>query len=480
MPKHFTYKSLDDLRADVAARGLNIQFEDTIDRVLQPVQIGHRKIGNALGIQPMEGCDGDLDGTPGPLTYRRWERFGRGGSKLIWGEATAVDKDARANPRQLFLHEKNVKQFEDLAKKTRAGHRDVFGNDDDLLVGLQITHSGRYSFKKPYLVYHHPQVDQRTYVDKSNGILIDDDYPVVTDDYLEKLEDRFAAIAVLVEQAGFDFIDLKQCHTYLLSELLGARVREGKYGGSFENRTRFIRNVLEKINAKVRKDFIIASRINAYDGIPYRKNPVSGIGEPMPCDLPYKYSFGVDKHDPLREDLTEVKQLLQILIDNNVKLVNVSMGSPYYNMHVGRPYEKPPVDGYESPEHPLEGVERQFRIAGELQQAFPKLPLVGTGYSWLQKFLVNAAESNIKNGRISIASTGRGAIAYPDFVKDLQKHGEMKRSKVCIAVSHCTNLMRSKHNELGQFESGCVPRDPVYAKIFKESLKKQKKQKVDQ
>ncbi len=149
-------------------------------------------------------------------------------------------------------------------------------------------------------------------------------------------------------------------------------------------------------------------------------------------------------------------------------------------MHVGRPYEKPPVDGYESPEHPLEGVERQFRIAGELQQAFPKLPLVGTGYSWLQKFLVNAAESNIKNGRISIASTGRGAIAYPDFVKDLQKHGEMKRSKVCIAVSHCTNLMRSKHNELGQFESGCVPRDPVYAKIFKESLKKQKKQKVDQ
>ncbi len=310
MPKHFTYKSLDDLRADVAARGLNIQFEDTIDRVLQPVQIGHRKIGNALGIQPMEGCDGDLDGTPGPLTYRRWERFGRGGSKLIWGEATAVDKDARANPRQLFLHEKNVKQFEDLAKKTRAGHRDVFGNDDDLLVGLQITHSGRYSFKKPYLVYHHPQVDQRTYVDKSNGILIDDDYPVVTDDYLEKLEDRFAAIAVLVEQAGFDFIDLKQCHTYLLSELLGARVREGKYGGSFENRTRFIRNVLEKINAKVRKDFIIASRINAYDGIPYRKNPVSGIGEPMPCDLPYKYSFGVDKHDPLREDLTEVKQLL--------------------------------------------------------------------------------------------------------------------------------------------------------------------------
>jgi NADPH2 dehydrogenase len=474
MPNYFSYKNLDDLRADVTKRNLDIQFDEKIERVLQPVQIGHRRIGNALGIQPMEGCDGDLTGTPGPLTYRRWERFGEGGAKLIWGEATAVWKDARANPRQLVIDEKNLGSFAELVKVTRDGHRKLFGNTDDLLIGLQITHSGRYAHEKPFLVYHHPQVDAITYLDKNKGIYIPRDYPVVSDDYLERLEDRFTEVALLVQRAGFDFIDIKQCHTYLLSELLGARSRPGKYGGEFENRTRFLRNVLGKIRDVVGKDFILASRINAYDGVPYRMNPKTRIGEPIPFETPYRYSFGVDPGNPLHEDLSEVKQLLQLMIDHSVSLVNISMGSPYYNMHVGRPYEKAPVDGYESPEHPLQGIERQFRIAGELQRAFPNLPLVGTGYSWLQRYLVNAAEANMKNGKISIASTGRGAIAYPDYVKDLMEFGELKRSKVCIAISYCTNLMRSKHNEYGQFETGCVPRDPIYAKIYKESLKTQK------
>jgi NADPH2 dehydrogenase len=480
MPHYFKYKTLTDLRNDVAQRGFDIQFEENIDRVLQPVRIGTRKLGNALGIQPMEGCDGDLDGTPGPLTFRRWERFGAGGAKLIWGEATAVMMDARANPRQLCISEKNIGHFAELVKKTKEAHSKVFGITDDLLIGLQITHSGRYSYEKPFIVYHHPQVDSITYLDKKREIFLPKDYPVVTDDYLEQLEDRYAEVAVMIEHAGFDFIDIKQCHTYLLSELLGARNRPGKYGGEFENRTRFLRNVIEKVRAVVRKDFILASRINAYDGIPYRTNPETKIGEPIPHEKPYEYSFGVDKGNPLREDTTEVKQLLQLLIDNNIAMVNISMGSPYYNMHVGRPYEKPPIDGYDSPEHPLEGIERQFRIAGELQRTFPNLPLIGTGYSWLQRFLVNAAEANIRNGKITIASTGRGAIAYPDYVKDLMQYGELKRSKVCIAVSYCTNLMRAKHNEMGQFESGCVPRDPVYAKIYKESLQTAEKENISE
>jgi NADPH2 dehydrogenase len=471
MSKYFHYASVDDLRKDVRERGLNINFEEKIDRVLKPVKIGNRIIGNALGIHPMEGCDADLDGSPGPLTYRRWERFGEGGAKLIWGEATAVYEEARANPRQLLINEKNLSHFEDLVRRTKKSHINIYGSDSDLCVGLQLTHSGRYSYKRPFLVYHHPDVDAMTYLDKTTGTYIPTDYPLITDDYLERLEDQFLKIAIMVEKVGFDFVDIKQCHTYLLSELLGARNRHGKYGGSFENRTRFVRNVIEKIKGSVGKDFIIASRINAYDGIPYRQNPVTGVGEPVPYPLPYPYSFGVDVENPLREDLTEVKQLLRMLIEKGVSLVNVSMGSPYYNMHLGRPYEKPPVDGYSSPEHPLEGIERHFRITGELQQAFPDLPMVGTGYSWLQKFLVYAAEANMRDKMVAIVSTGRGAIAYPDYVKDLMDYGEMNRSKVCIAVSYCTNLMRSKHNEFGQFETGCVPRDTIYAKIYKESLK---------
>ncbi len=475
MSKYFKYPTLQALREDIQARGLGIYLEEKIDKILQPVKIKGRHAGNALGIQPMEGCDGDLEGTPGPLTFRRWERFGHGGAKLIWGEATAISRESRANPRQLLINEKNLPHFANLLIRTRKAHKEIYGTTDDLIIGLQVTHSGRYSYQRPIIAYHHPQVDSLTYVHKQTKSILPKDYPLVSDDYLERLEDEFVATALLIEKVGFDFVDIKQCHTYLLSELLGARTRPGKYGGSFENRTRLIRNILGKVRQVVGSDFIIASRINAYDGIPYRQNESTGIGEPMKYEIPYRYSFGVDPTNPLRENLTEVKEFIRLMVTGGISLLNISMGSPYYSMHIGRPYEKAPLDGYESPEHPLEGVERHFRITGELQKSFPDVPMIGTGYSWLQRYLINAAEANVRKGLVSIASVGRGAIAYPDFVKDLIEHGEMKRAKVCLAVSYCTNLMRSKHNEFGQFETGCVPRDPIYAEIYKETLKEKEK-----
>jgi len=470
--KYFTYKSLDDLRRDCKLYGVDITFDEKLEAVARPVKIGDRTIGNAIGIHPMEGCDGTLDGKPGDLTFRRWERFGQGGAKLIWGEATAIVPDALANPRQLLLNERNMPDFELMLKKTRAAHRQVYDRDDDLMVGLQLTHSGRWSYQKPIIAYHHPQVDSVTYLDKKNGIKIPTDYPLVTDGDLERTEDMFVEAVERVYRLGFDFVDVKQCHTYLLNELLGAHTREGKYGGSFENRTRFIRNILGKIHNELGDKLIIASRINAYDGIPYEKDPSTGLGKPLPFSVPYPYSFGVDRHNPLKEELSEPLQLVGLLHDHGVKMINVSMGSPYYNMHIGRPFEHAPIDGYVPPEHPLSGIDRHFRITGAIQQAFPDLVVVGTGYSWLRHFLINAGESNIRRKRVTIVATGRGAIAYPDYAHDALTLGKLKSSNVCIAVSHCTNLMRSKHNDLGQFPAGCVPRDPLYAEIFKESTGK--------
>lgn len=468
--KFFSYKTLSDLRAAVDEFGLDITFEEQLEAIRKPVVIGHRTIGNSLGIHPMEGCDGTLEGKPDELTFRRWRRFGSGGAKLIWGEATAVIPEGLANPRQLLLSEDNLPDFERLLKQTRSAHRESFGRDDDVLIGLQLTHSGRYSHRKPLIAYHQPQADKVTYVDKKNGITVSPDYPVLTDDYLEKLEDAFVQATVRVYELGFDFVDIKQCHTYLLNELLGARTRQGKYGGSFENRTRFIRNVLGKIRDRLGEKIIVASRLNAFDGVPYEKDPLSGMGRPLPFETPYQFNFGMDKSDPLKEDLTEPLELIKAMTQLGVKMVNVSMGSPYYNMHYGRPFEHSPVDGYLPPEHPLIGIDRHFRITEAIQKAFPQLVVVGTGYSWLRQYLISVAESNLRRKRVTIVATGRGAIAYPEYAADALKTGKLKPSSVCIAVSHCTNLMRSKHNDMGQFPTGCVPRDPLYAQVLKESL----------
>jgi NADPH2 dehydrogenase len=455
--RYFTYRSREDLEADIRARGVGIELVSGADVLLSPITIGGRTAGNRLAVQPMEGCDGEPDGSPGELTFRRWERFGGGGAKLIWGEATAVAPEARANPRQLLIDDRTAPALGDLLKRARRAHKQRFGRDDDLIVGLQLTHSGRFSHPKPLIAQHVPPLDA---VKK-----IPADYPVVTDAYLEGLEDKYVHAATLAASIGFDFVDIKQCHSYLLNELLGSRDRAGRYGGEFEGRTRFVRNVIAKIKARLGTGMMLASRVNIFDGSPYRKGD-AGTGEPV-VNGEYPWGFGACAEDPAEADLDEPLRLVGILRDLGVSLLNVTMGSPYWNPHIGRPFERPPVDGYWPPEHPLVGVERHFRLTAAVQKAFPDLAVVGSGYSWLRHYAALAGEANVRSGGVSIVGLGRGAIAYPDFAADLAERGEMVDRKSCIGVSYCTALMRAKSNDLGQYPVGCVPRDPLFAEQFK-------------
>ncbi|GIX08205.1 MAG: NADH:flavin oxidoreductase [Candidatus Poribacteria bacterium] len=471
MRKYFTYKTLDDLREDIKQLGVHIPLEEHFEKCFEPIQVGGRRVGNRFVIQPMEGCDGTLDGKPDVLTFRRWERFGAGGAKIIWGEATAILDEARANTRQLLMIEENLSALEELIRRTRAQHRAVFGSDDDLLIGIQLTHSGRYSVQRPLIAQHDPVVDGVTWVDKKRGIRVTPDYPTLSDDELKRVEDAMVQAARLAAKVGFDFVDVKQCHRYLLSELLAARLRPGPYGGSYENRTRLARNAIRRIVEELGDQIIVATRLNAYDGIPYYQPEDEPIGRPVSVPRPYLAAWGTDPENPLEMDLSEPIQYVREMAEWGVRLINVSMGSPYYNPHIGRPFERPPIDGYQTPEHPLLGVDRHFRATEAIQRAVPEIPVVGTGYSWLQHYLPHAAEGNLRVGRVSLIGVGRGSLAYPDFVKDMMEGGEFDRRKVCVTVSYCTALMRAKHNELGQFPTGCVPRDRIYAEIYKEALR---------
>jgi 2,4-dienoyl-CoA reductase-like NADH-dependent reductase (Old Yellow Enzyme family) len=472
LARYFKYRTLDDLRAESQRLGLDLRFSDDLEPLFRPVAVGPLRAGNALCIQPMEGCDGTLDGRPDELTFRRYRRFGAGGAKLIWFEATAVLDEGRANSRQLLINEQTAPDLERLLRECREAHREAFGSAEDLLVGLQLTHSGRYSYKRPLLASHDPILDPRTVLDRATGRTADADYPLLDDDYLRRLIEHYVAAARLAERIGFQFIDLKQCHRYLLSELLAAKTRPGPFGGSLENRTRLAREIITRVRAEV-PGLVVATRLNVYDCIPYRKRPGGSEGEPCPWTPPVRNAWGTREDDPFQPDLTEPTWWIGEMARLGVALVNVSMGNPYATPHVIRPFEYPPPDGYETPEHPLAGVERHFRLAAQLQQAFPGLPLVGSGYSYLQEFIFNAGAANVRDGRITFVGVGRAALPQPDFARQLRENGRLDRKRVCRTFSYCTALMRAKHNELGQFATGCPPFDKeVYGPLWDEAKPK--------
>jgi 2,4-dienoyl-CoA reductase-like NADH-dependent reductase (Old Yellow Enzyme family) len=471
--RHFTYKSLAEL--DEAARSLGascVRFEHDTARMQEALQrkvrVGARTAGNSMAIHPMEGCDGTLEGRPDELTWRRYERFAHGGAKLIWFEATAVRDDGRANPRQIQINRSNVDEYARLHEMMMRVHREQWGTTDDLVMPMQLTMSGRYAVPVKTIAYHNPVLDLKTSTPS--------DYPVISDGELERLEDVYVDATGLALEAGFTAVDIKATHGYLLSELLGAKTREGRYGGSLENRTRFFKNVFGKIRSRFGTRVMICMRLGCFDSVPYTIDEQTGIGKPLPYPTPYPWGWGVNPENPLEPDLSEVKQAIAWFREWGLELLNVSLGSPYYNPHIGRPYEKPDEGNYEEPEHPLLGVNRHFQVAGELQRTFPDLPMVGTGYSWLQRYAMHAGAANVEDGNIRFAGLGRGVLSYPDFAKDIIEKGELDDARVCKTLTYCTFLMRQKSNELGQYPSGCPPFDKlVYGPIMKEAREAKRK-----
>jgi NADPH2 dehydrogenase len=467
--RDFKYKTADALETDARARGLGVRLSADLSPLAAPAFVGGRTVGNRLAVQPMEGCDGTPDGSPDELTFRRYERFGSGGAKLIWGEAAAVTPEGRANTRQLVADEAHASGLARLVETCRTAHRAAWGDDADLLVGLQLTHSGRYSVPAPILASHDPLLDPRTVVNKATGARAGRDTPLISDDALDRLQDRYAVAAGVAFRAGFDFVDIKQCHRYLLNELLSAKTRQGKYGGSFENRTRFAREVVTRIRDE-NPGGLVATRLNVFDGVPFHAEGEQRPGVPDAFTTPVLSAWGTREDDPFTPDLAEPLAFIGALKGLGLAMVNVSMGNPYASPHLVRPYEYAPVDGFLAPEHPLVGVDRHFRLTRAVQEAYPDLPVVGSGYSWLQAFAFQAGAANVAAGGVSFMGIGRGSLSQPDFGRHVLLGEPLDPKRICRTFSYCTALMRSKHHPLGQFPTGCPPFDKaVYGPVWDEA-----------
>lgn len=438
-------RTVQDLSAHLASIGVDLPVDGVVDpmgALAAPLELRDRSAGvlpvpNRFAVLPMEGWDGTTDGGATDLVRRRWERFGASGCGLVWGEATAVRRDGRANPRQLVLDHATVDDVASLRALL----------DPTQVAGLQLTHSGRWSrpdgTPRPRTAYRHPLLDARVGAGAAD---------VFSDDELDALVEHYVDAAVLADEAGFDFVDIKHCHGYLLHELLSAHERPGRYGGDLDGRTRFLRAVVEGIRSRAPR-LAVAVRLSAFDFVPFRTGG-DGVGAPE-IEGAYPFAFGGDGTGR-GIDLTEAHAVLDLAVELGVGLVCVTAGSPYYTPHVQRPAYFPASDAYDAPEDPLVGVARQVAATAELAGRHPDVAIIGSGYSYLQEWLAHVAQPVVADGGAAMVGLGRMVLSYPGFAADVLSGRPLERRQICRTFSDCTTAPR--HGLV----SGCYPLDPFY------------------
>lgn len=462
-------RRIDQFREHLQRIGADLPLADELlaapaSPMARPLHTESGPVGNRWCILPMEGWDGTLDGLPSELTARRWRRFGLSGAKLIWGgEAVAVRHEARANPNQLLLNEATLPAVAELRQALVNAHRERFGSADDLCIGLQLTHSGRFCRPdpgqpmQPRTLYRHPLLDAKFGIQGDDALLSDDEIAGLIEDFVNA--------ARLVQRAGFAWVDIKHCHGYLGHEFLSAFRRPGRYGGSFENRTRFLRETVAGIRSEA-PGLGIAVRLSAFDMLPWKPGP-DGVGVPddWPPDDPWPRVFGPhglqDGHEDAdrAEDgpnLDEPNRFLDLLSELGIQMVCITAGSPYYVPHVQRPALFPPSDGYLPPEDPLLGVARQIQATAQLKASHPNLFFTGSGYSYLQEWLPHVAQAAVERGMVDFVGLGRMALACPELPADTLAGRPLQRKLLCRTFSDCTTAPRNN------LVSGCYPLDEFY------------------
>ena len=427
------------------------------------VLVNGKRLGNRIAIHPMEGWDGTKTGGVSDEMRRRWRRFGESGAKMICGaEAMAVCPEGRANPNQLIINDENRAGIAELVGILRSAHAERFGTTEDLVIGFQLTHSGRFCRPhdkarwEPRIAFRHPILDRRFNVTS--------DEQVFTDSGVEDLIAAYVRAARVAWEVGADFVDLKHCHGYLLHEFLGAHTRPGRYGGSFENRTRILRELVAGIRADGNPiDFGV--RLSLFDKVPHRPDPARaqpgrlgpGIPEDFSAYLPYRYGFGVNPDDPTEIDLTETHAFVGLCGELGIKVLNTTAGSPYYTPHLQRPAAFPPSDGYQPAYDPLIDVARQIQAVRQVKAVAPQgLHVVGSGYTYLQEFLAPVATAVVRQGWADAIGLGRAVLSYPSMLTDAIAGKPVEKKFICRTFSDCTTAPRNG------LISGCYPLDKFY------------------
>ena len=439
------YDDLSEFRESIEQKDYSIPVTEDLDPLGQSSEVGGKVIPNSLCLNPMEGHDADTDGGPSALTFRRYRRYAEGGAGIIWVEATAVSEKGKGHPRELILSEESLAGFAQLNREIKKHARKFHGDGPGPLTVIQLTHSGRHAAPEgrpaPIIPKHSDLLDK--------NYDIPSDYPVVSDAELSMIKDDFVSAAALAARAGFDAVDIKACHGYLIHELLFSYENSASdYRGSFEGRTRFLREVVDEVNENI-PDLIVASRLNVYD------------------DIPYPDGWGVERSGGIKPDLTEPVQLIEDLKESGLEILNVAMSNPYYDSFLEQPFDKP-LAGEDVPDRdPLEAISTNFAVTSKIGREFPDLYKVGSGTSWLRKFFPHVAAGFKREGAVDAMGAARLALANPNFASDILVEGKLDEDELCTACSFCTQMMTDG------VEAGCPVHDgEIYGPIYRKGRQK--------
>lgn len=442
--ERFHYKTLEEVKERAEELKVYLPFSSSTDILKTPLKVGNVTFHNRMGIAPMEGADSLEDGSPSDYTIRRYVNEAIGGSALIWFEAISIVPEGRSSKTQLLLTEENVESYKRMNEKIKEAGRKANGFEPYLI--MQANHSGRYSNPDnrpaPMIAYRHPQLEQYRAADDSC---------IVTDDYLKSLEESFGKAALLAKKAGFDAVDIKSCHGYLLAELLSAYDRPGQYGGNYENRTRLLKNGIKAAKVWEDENFQVTCRLGIYDG------------------YEYPWGFGVSEGSGLKPDLKEPIRLVKELYGNcGIQMMNLTMGNPYATTHVTRPFD---MGKYEPEEHPFTGIGRMIAGIGEVKKAVPEMVIFGSAPTYLRQFADLYTAGVVEEGFCDGMLFGRMAFADPDYANEIIKNGRIDPKRVCMTCGKCGDLIRAHK------PTGCVIRDPkTFMPFYKEFLEIKKKQ----
>ena len=442
--ERFHYKTLEEVKERAEELKVYLPFSSSTDILKTPLKVGNVTFHNRMGIAPMEGADSLEDGSPSDYTIRRYVNEAIGGSALIWFEAISIVPEGRSSKTQLLLTEENVESYKRMNEKIKEAGRKANGFEPYLI--MQANHSGRYSNPDnrpaPMIAYRHPQLEQYRAADDSC---------IVTDDYLKSLEESFGKAALLAKKAGFDAVDIKSCHGYLLAELLSAYDRPGQYGGNYENRTRLLKNGIKAAKVWEDENFQVTCRLGIYDG------------------YQYPWGFGVSEGSGLKPDLKEPIRLVKELYGNcGIQMMNLTMGNPYATTHVTRPFD---MGKYEPEEHPFTGIGRMIAGIGEVKKAVPEMVIFGSAPTYLRQFADLYTAGAVEEGFCDGMLFGRMAFADPDYANEIIKNGRIDPKRVCMTCGKCGDLIRAHK------PTGCVIRDPkTFMPFYKEFLEIKKKQ----